>query len=751
MRADQARVIDPQVHNLLAAGCALVLIPRGRKGPSSPGWNLRDNAVRGIENAPRFAGRNAGLLHAWSGTCAIDVDDFIAAEAWLAARGVALSALLCADNAVQVRSPRPNRAKLLYRLPDPLPSVVVSEGGLELRCASRDGLSLQDVISGAHPAGGEYRVLGDVAAMPVLPPALLELWQSLVAEPVRANGHAHAFIVTPSTVRDLQSALAMIDADDRDTWVRMAHALATLGDAGRELWDAWSRTSDKYDPVDAGRVWASLKPSSTDHKAVFAEARRRGWQNPLAARVPRALDAGSTDDASALVEDEIALRFTAASLAPGGQRWAYCAQRARWLRWDPPIWRADDTLALFDRIRAFIREHAQASVGALDGPAQVAARREAKAARTSRVVAGVERLLRADRAHAVASERLDADPMLLATPGGVVDLRTGAMRPGAPDDWLTLRTLVAPRGDCPTWLRFLDDATGGDDELVAFLQRAAGYCLTGSTDEHVLLFLWGIGANGKSTFLRALLHAMGDYGAVAPAETFLESHGDRHPTELAMLAGPRLVVAQEIDDGRQWALSRIKALTGGDPITARFMRGDFFQFQPRFKLMLAANHRPGLRNVDEAMRRRLRLVPFTVTIPPERRDPHLFDALAGEAGGILAWMVAGCLAWQREGLNAPARVMEATDDYFAGEDSFACWLSERTARGPGEVGSAELYSDYAAWSEALGERPVSHRRFSRALEDHGIRRSRERAGSRFHGIRLLAADWLATPAARAVK
>lgn len=285
--------VAPQIRECLAAGLALVPIPPGKKGPIIPGWNLRDNAVRGADNAPRFAGRNAGLLHAWSRTCAIDVDDYDRADGWLREHGVDIAALLMTPGAVQVRSPRPNRAKLLYRLPDgvdPLASVVVADGALELRCASRDGLSVQDVIAGAHPEGGEYTLVGNVATMVELPHALLELWQSLLDKPARVNGHAHEranpVIVADATLRDLRDALRSIPADAHDVWIRTGHALHELGAAGHQLWDEWSRTSAKYDAADAGRVWASLKPSSTGYRVVFAEARRRGWQNPLAARAP---------------------------------------------------------------------------------------------------------------------------------------------------------------------------------------------------------------------------------------------------------------------------------------------------------------------------------------------------------------------------------------------------------------------------------------------------------------------------------
>src|SRR6185437_11667835 len=169
--------------------------------------------------------------------------------------------------------------------------------------------------------------------------------------------------------------------------------------------------------------------------------------------------------------------------------------------------------------------------------------------------------------------------------------------------------------------------TGGDAELQAFLQRFAGYCLTGVTREHAMAFGFGTGANGKGTFLNTLTGIMDSYAAVAPMETFTSSTVDRHSTELAMLRGARLVTAQETEEGRRWAESRIKALTGGDPITARLMRQDFFTFTPQFKLIIAGNHKPGLRGVDEAIRRRFHLIPFAVKIPPEERDKDLADKM----------------------------------------------------------------------------------------------------------------------------
>src|SRR5205807_1758534 len=178
--------------------------------------------------------------------------------------------------------------------------------------------------------------------------------------------------------------------------------------------------------------------------------------------------------------------------------------------------------------------------------------------------------------------------------------------------------------------KFLDRVTGGNSELIAYLARVAGYSLTGSTQEHAMFFLYGVGANGKTTFINAITACLGDYHRTAPIETFTMSPVDRHPTDLAGLRGARLVTAVETEEGRRWAESRIKFLTGGDKVPARFMRQDFFEYVPQFKLMVAGNHKPSLRSVDEAMRRRVNMIPFAVIIPPAERDPELPEKLKRE-------------------------------------------------------------------------------------------------------------------------
>jgi putative DNA primase/helicase len=350
----------------------------------------------------------------------------------------------------------------------------------------------------------------------------------------------------------------------------------------------------------------------------------------------------------------------------------------------------------------------------------------------------VERLARADRRHAASLEQWDADVWLLNTPGGIIDLRTGELRAGRREDYQTKSTAVAPGVGCSTWLQFLARITAGDAELQAFMQRMCGYALTGVTREHALFFLYGTGANGKSVFLNTICGLMGSYARTAPVETFIDSKNQNHPTDLAGLQGARIVCAVETEDGRRWAESKLKALTGGDRIAARYMRQDFFEFTPVFKLLIAGNHKPGLRTVDEAMRRRFNLLPFTVTIPPSERDAELTEKLRAEWPGILAWAVDGCLAWQREGLSAPASVCEATKDYFNAEDALARWLEDRTEMKDGVWESATLlFSDWKSWAEINGEFVGSQKRFSENLTARGYQQKRMTRGRGFEGIRLI--------------
>lgn len=265
--------------------------------------------------------------------------------------------------------------------------------------------------------------------------------------------------------------------------------------------------------------------------------------------------------------------------------------------------------------------------------------------------------------------------------------------------------------------------------MIGFLQRWCGYCLTGSTEEHAFAFIHGPGGNGKSVFLNAVAGIMGEYAATSAMETFAEARNDRHSTELAMLKGARLVTASETEQGRGWAEAKVKAITGGDPITARFMRQDNFTFRPQFKLMIAGNHAPSLRNVDEAMRRRLNILPFVVK--PAQPDPHLESKLCEEWPQILAWMIAGCLEWQANGLRRPDAVAGATDRYFADQDMFGQWLDEQCECAPDKWElPTPLFRAWCEFARGAGEQAGSQKDFKSALERRGI------IGGKSNGLRI---------------
>jgi putative DNA primase/helicase len=373
----------------------------------------------------------------------------------------------------------------------------------------------------------------------------------------------------------------------------------------------------------------------------------------------------SAERAPAFSDEALALQF--AERHAGDLR--FVAAWNKWLIWEGTHWRFEETLRAWDFARRVCREAAtQCNKG-----------KTASAIASAKTVYAIERLAHSDRRLAATVDQWDADPWLLNTPDGAIDLRTGQARPHIPEDYFTKITAVGPRGDCPRFLTFLKRIAGGDSDLISYLQRVLGYGLTGLTREHALFFGYGTGANGKSVLLSTIAGILGEYHRTAPIETFTASNGDRHPTDLAGLRGARLVTATETEEGRRWAESRIKQLTGGDTVAARFMRQDFFEYRPAFKLIIAGNHKPSLRSVDEAIRRRFHLIPFAVTIPPKERVADLAEKLRDEWPGILAWLIEGCLEWQTEGLRPPNAVLEATEAYLSAE---APWQLGSMRRAP---------------------------------------------------------------------
>lgn len=444
--------------------------------------------------------------------------------------------------------------------------------------------------------------------------------------------------------------------------------------------------------------------------------------NNVLALVDKQASENGSGQLNQVSEDDLAIAFS----QENADTLCYIAKWGKWYRWDSRVWVEDDTLAVYDAIRQHIRQ----AVDISDQKSRITVLR-------AQTVAAVEKLIRSDRRHAATVDQWDADPWVINSPSGIVDLTTGITKDHESQSYLTKLAGASLNGHCPLWLGFLDEVTHGDEELIAFLQRWIGYCLTGSTREHVFALFYGTGANGKGTFLNTLTGILGDYATVAPMETFTESLGDRHPADLAMLRGARFVVAQESESGRRWAEAKLKSLTGGDPVTARFMRQDFFTYTPQFKLNIATNHKPQLRNVDEAMRRRILLIPFTVTIPPENRDPTLAEKLQLEWNGIFKWAVEGCLQYQSQGLQPPAAVLEATEEYFQTQNSLLQWLEECCERGDTHWETpTRLFNSWREWAKANNEEPGNAKALGDKLEVEGLYR-KKRNGTRMHiGVKL---------------
>lgn len=413
------------------------------------------------------------------------------------------------------------------------------------------------------------------------------------------------------------------------------------------------------------------------------------------------------------------------------ERLRYCELWGAWLEWIGGCWRHDNKSRVFDLAREICVAKA-ATAGSTKLAASIS---------SARTMAATLRIAKCAPRLATVPDDWDADPWLLNTPGGIVDLRTGQLHPHDPAVLCSKITAVAPsNAPAPVWEKFLRETTAGDAGLQRFLQQMAGYSLTGDVREHALFFVYGPGGNGKSVFLNAIAGMIGDYATTASMDAFTASQSDRHPTDLAMLQGARMVTASETDEGRAWAESKIKQMTGGDPITARFMRQDFFTYRPQFKLIIIGNHKPLLRNVDDAARRRFNIVPFVNK--PLVPDRQLEAKLKAEWPAILSWAIQGCVDWQQTGLVRPACVADATSEYFEEQDSVSRWIEERCETGWATYcdTTAALFKSWADWAAAGGEKAGTSKWLAQTLQRLGYVQVRHTPGFRgqrgFTGVQV---------------
>ena len=410
--------------------------------------------------------------------------------------------------------------------------------------------------------------------------------------------------------------------------------------------------------------------------------------------------------------DELLVRCTDAGNAElfchcYGDRLRYDHRRKRWLVWRGHWWTEDvDGKVMRLAIEAARRRHHEAvRIGNKDKRRSVTdwARKSESRQRLEATLAIARNL----PPLADSGDHWDTDPWLLGVANGVVDLHTGKLLPGNPEDRITKHIDIAydPTAQCPRWRRFVDEIFDGDASLVDFMWKAVGYSLTGDTTEQVFFILYGRGWNGKTTFLEVLLYVFGPYGHNTDMETFLASrYGSGHPTELAELAGKRFVIAVEPNRGRRLNEARLKALAGQDRRRGRFVYQRGFSWEPTEKVWLAVNDKPTVRDPSEGFWRKLHLVPFERQFKGDARDKELRQELKAEASGILRWAVEGCLSRQKAGLTPPEKVLAATQEYRAESDIVARFLEDSCILAPDAwVSSAMLREALERWSSDNGE------------------------------------------------
>jgi len=396
-----------------------------------------------------------------------------------------------------------------------------------------------------------------------------------------------------------------------------------------------------------------------------------------------------------------------------------------WLIWDGSRWVRDDYISLEMRAKDVIRKYFKKAIeNRGEERDDDAVKHALRSERLDRIRAMVE-LAKSEPGMCVEPNQLDRDPLLFNCENGTIDLRTGELREHRKSDYITKKAPVEfhPNVRDPLWEDHIRHVTRGNADLAEYLQRLAGYCLTGLTDEEIFLLFVGGGGTGKTTHLEALKAMMGDYAATADFETFLQTNQSRGPrNDLARLAGTRLVCASEVPAGRRFDEVTVKQLTGGDTVTARFLHQEHFEYRPQFKICLAANHRPAVRDDDPAIWRRLKVVPFdhTVRKPNKKRKAYFQDPL-GAGRAILAWSVEGALKWQQDGLQEPEIVREAIQEYRSETEVFSQFVGDCCVEGSEQwAPSVQLISRYRDWSQSNGYKfPYGPARFRVVLRQRG--------------------------------
>lgn len=402
-------------------------------------------------------------------------------------------------------------------------------------------------------------------------------------------------------------------------------------------------------------------------------------------------------------------------------RYVYALRK--WLVWDGRRWATDDGAEIERRAKETARSIYREAQGTIDDAQRVQLAKWALQSESMRAIRAMIDAAKSEPGIAVEPGTLDKDRWLINCLNGTLDLRTGLLHPHSRADLITKLCPVQydAHATCSTWLGFVDSIFAGDTNLIGYVQRLCGYWLTGDVREQILPVAWGGGSNGKSTLIKAFAKVLGlDYAITADQSIVMASKTKGSSTERMDLAGKRLALVIETDDGGEFAEAFVKQLTGGDAIRGRRMYENTFEFEPTHKVLLVTNHKPRVKATDHAFWRRVKLIHFGVTIPDENQDKALPEKLQSEAAGILAWALRGCLDWQRNGLGEPESVRRATAEYRAAEDVFGQFLADCCVLSPQcKAKLSDVLMRYRRWAEERGERNLTPRELSDLLTERG--------------------------------
>jgi putative DNA primase/helicase len=538
----------------------------------------------------------------------------------------------------------------------------------------------------------------------------------------------------------------LIGDDTYEEWIKKGFALVTeFGESGRQYFHALSRVSPKYDPADCDRKYdnclrtnrGEVNFASIIRLAKKAGVMLNGKKTParLPKVVPGVFEEITADDVKQDKPDNKKQKYANTDMGSAerfavqhGEKIRFPHAWKKWLIYNSKRWKKDNSEKIMQYAKATAKSIFREAANSDDTDVQKAIVKFAlKMQSKERLLAMVE-LAKSEPGIPISPDELDTDHYLLNCLNGTLDLRTGELKPHDPKDFITkiIPVKYDPGATCPAWMDFLEIIFNWNYDLINFAQRAVGYSLTGDTSEQCIFIPYGEGENGKSTFIDTVSMLLGEYAQAANVETFMVKKNDGGTlNDIARMKGARFISAVETEDGKRLSEVLIKQLTGGDTLSARFLHGEWFDFKPEAKIWLACNHKPAIRGTDHAIWRRIKLIPFTVKISPEKKLPKekVMATFKKELPGILTWAVQGCLEWQKNGLQTPDEVQAATGKYRDEMDTVGQFLDDACILTPEvKAKASDLYDAYKTWCDTNGEFTLTQRNFGSRLTQKGLER-----------------------------